>query len=333
MPAAGTLLWKLRRRILPAPRPAIEAIELRGLAGDVAALVERRMRTGLPVGRLDGERSVRLPHPSKPDCEIKIKGCGFKGGPVWFGTLHRSRLRAPVFDYDGRLMADLASGHDAAYLGGASFQQASTELRMGSRLAALGYPVVPCLGYGRILHKGLSSWFSVHEMRRDWGSVAPPHVPIERYIEAKMHLGEVLLELARRHGLIGYAWFVAAPGGPLVLKDLHPFRGCDPVSMSRVSWVMQLFFGLHVAALASVHFARKGGVPESAHAEIRVAVFKPVAPEATAADHVRLSEMLVQPYMLDVPRRFDAAGLQAVLERNPITRGLLAACPSEYERP
>ena len=56
----------------------IDNIELRGLEGELAALVKQRMQTGLPVGSLDGERSVRLPHPHKTDHLIKIKGSGFK---------------------------------------------------------------------------------------------------------------------------------------------------------------------------------------------------------------------------------------------------------------
>jgi hypothetical protein len=64
---------------------------------------------------------------------------------------------APVFDYDGRMMEDLASGHNNAYAGGASFQQAAVEYRMTQRLASLGYRVVPCLGFGKAEKAGLSS--------------------------------------------------------------------------------------------------------------------------------------------------------------------------------
>ena len=86
------------------------------------------------------------------------------------------------------------------------------------------------------------------------------------------------------------------------------------------------------AALASVHFARKAGIAESTYGDIRVAVFKTVSPGATVADHVALSGELVRPYMLGVPKHFDAAALRRVLEGNPITRGLLDVCPAEYER-
>ena len=52
------------------------------------------------------------------------------------------------------MMEDVASGHDNAYVGGASFQQAATEYRMTQRLASLGYRVVPCLGFGKVEKAG-----------------------------------------------------------------------------------------------------------------------------------------------------------------------------------
>jgi hypothetical protein len=55
------------------------------------------------------------------------------------------------------MMEDLASGHDNAYAGGASFQQAAVEYHMTQRLASLGYRVVPCLGFGKVEKAGLSS--------------------------------------------------------------------------------------------------------------------------------------------------------------------------------
>ena len=41
-----------------------------------------------------------------------------------------------------------------------------------------------------------------------------------------------------------------------IIKDLHPFRMADPISMSQLSWVMQLFFALHILALAAIHYTR-----------------------------------------------------------------------------
>ncbi len=325
------LLYRLRRKLLPPPAFSIDEVELRHLPGEVATLVESRMRTGLPTGTLDGERSVRLAHPAKPGHLIKIKGAGLSGGSVWFGTAHHSGLNAPVFDFDGRMMVDIASSHDTAWLGGASFQQAVTEYRMAKFLAANGYPVVPCLGFGRVRHKNFDSWFSVHELQEDWGRISPPRISFERNAEAYRYLGELLLELAVRHALIGYAFFVGAVDGPLVLKDLHPFRMADPVSMSRTSWVMQMFFALHIASQAATFFARRGD-PGRDLGDLEVEVFKKVAPNVTIADHVILADTLFKPYMLKAPHRFDARVLQRVLGGNRITRGLLDICPDDYER-
>ena len=64
---------------------------------------------------LDGSHSIRLPHPQKKDFWLKIKGAGYMGGPIGFGQYLRTGPSAPVFDFDGRMMEDIASGHDNAY--------------------------------------------------------------------------------------------------------------------------------------------------------------------------------------------------------------------------
>lgn len=64
---------------------------------------------------LDGERSVHLPHPDGGGRVLKLKGAGLAGGPVQFGTYHRTGPKAPVFDFDGRMMEDVAAGHDGAF--------------------------------------------------------------------------------------------------------------------------------------------------------------------------------------------------------------------------
>ena len=69
----------------------------------------------------DGDRSVRFPHPLGGDLQLKIKGAGMKGGGIQFGTQHKTGPKAPLFDFDGRMMEDVASGHDNAYVGGATF--------------------------------------------------------------------------------------------------------------------------------------------------------------------------------------------------------------------
>src|SRR5712671_4560392 len=131
----------------------IQQIEIRHATGPVAERVRRWFETTRRVGKPDGSRSIRLPHPEKRGFDIKIKGAGLLGGQIRFGRFLRAGPLAPLFDFDGRLMADVASGHDNAYLGGASFQQAATEFAVSRTLAGLGHAVVPCLGYGRVSTK------------------------------------------------------------------------------------------------------------------------------------------------------------------------------------
>jgi hypothetical protein len=279
----------------------------------------------------DGDRSVRFAHPLGGGLQLKIKGAGMNGGAIQFGTQHKAGPKAPLFDFDGRMMEDVASGHDNAYVGGATFQQAATEYRVSNLLASLGYSVVPCLGFGRVERAGLSSWFSVFEMRSDWASVKPPEFSLEDYCEAKLAIGHLLLELAMKHDLIGHAWYVGKPGGQRYIKDVHPFRTADPVSMSQLSWVMQLFFALHIVSLAAVHFSKTLTV-EMVPEDIQALCFRAILPTASKADHQALRKPLVARYMLGKPQLFDQGALVEVLRGNPITQAMLELCPSKYER-
>jgi hypothetical protein len=343
-PTMSKLLGRIRRKLVSGirrrlfsgtskvPNHRIDSVETYHLDPDVAELVRTRMLTGEPKGQLDGDRSARLPHPSKAGLDIKIKGAGLNLGPVRFGRRHHSRLRAPVFDFEGRMMEDVAAGHDAAWLGGASFQQVTTEYRMAALLASKGYEVLPCLGYGRITSNGMASWVSVHETASSWISCAVPEFPLDEFSAAMEAQGRLQLELAVRHELIGYGWWVGTPGGPRVLKDLHAFRRADPVNMSQISWTMQLFFCLHIQALSGfLYYARKNA-PETIQADLQVVAFRAAYPEVTVADHEALRRDLVAPYMLGPPQGFDIEALLRVLTGNPITAALMDMCPPQYSR-
>ncbi len=319
------LLRRVRRRFRKQPTFPLDAIELRHVEGEVAELVRTYFMERSLQGIVDGSRSIRLPHPTKAGMQIKIKGAGLFGGPVRFGTHHNTGPAAPVFDFEGRMMEDVASGHDHAYSGGATFQQAATEYRMAPLIAALGHPVMPCLGYGRIEHNAMSSWFSVHEQEADWENV-PQNRP-----EPNLSMGRLLVELAVRHQVAGTAWYVAGPDDRWVIKDLHPFRLVDPLSMSQLSWVMQVFFGLHTRALTALFVARRLSA-DGDPGDIQVTPFRSLCPEATVADHDALRWALVAPYMLRPPKHFDPGALMRVLKGNPISVALLEACPPEYER-
>ena len=326
------------RNLLTRNRPSPEAadvtvdhIEIRHVDDEVVAERVRAFFAGkINDFARDGERSVRIAHPRGAGLQIKIKGAGLNGRGIRFGTLHKAGPKAPLFDFDGRMMEDVASGHDNAYVGGATFQQTATEYRMAKLLTSLGYTAVPCLGFGRVEKAGLSSWFAVFEMGDDWFAIKPPRFSIEQYCESKVAMGELLLDLAVKHDLIGYASFLGTRDGQRCIKDLHPFRMADPVGMSQLSWVMQLFFALHIVSLAAIHFSKQasGRVPE----DIQALCFKPILPSASKADHDALRGALVSRYMLGVPRSFDQRELVEVLRGNPITRSMLDLCPAEYSR-
>lgn len=281
---------------------------------------------------VDGTRSVHLPHPAGGGRVLKLKGAGLGGGPVEFGTYHRTGPRAPVFDYEGRMMEDVAAGHDGAFRGGVSFQQAATEYRVAERLQALGYAVVPCVGYGRIARDGRTSWFSLfdHEPGLS-GETIYPALPLAAWLHLNREIGELLFELAVRHDLIGYCWYSATADGRYLIRDLHPFRLADPVNMSQLSWVMQLFFALHVRGNAQRLRAlewKDPRLPEDLH----VWQYRAFCPGVTLADHDALRHDLVMPYMLGPPADFSVDRLVEVLRNNRITTALLAACPPQFAR-
>ena len=310
----------------------IERVEIRHAGEAVAGRVRRWFETTRRVGKLDGSRSVRLPHPERRGFDIKIKGAGFLGGPIRFGKHLRSGPAAPVFDFDGRMMEDAASGHNNAFLGGASFQQAATEYAVTGILVGLGFPVVPCLGYGRVGTAGHDSWFSIFEWDRTWeGSVTVPPVSLEEYLQANIRMGGFIVDLAVQHDLIGHCWYVRAADGTYRIKDLHPFRRADAVSMSQLSWVMQVLFALHIRCQACLAFPRAAKV-EALPPDLEAYPARAILPDAVAADHRDLKSSVVKPYMRRPPAAFSARDLLATLRRNRIASALLDICPKRYAR-
>jgi hypothetical protein len=280
---------------------------------------------------LDGDRSVCIEHPEKPGLQLKIKGAGLHGGPIRFGTSHRSNLKAPVFDFDGRMMEDVASGHDNAFLGGASFQQAVVEHRVTRILQELGIRVVPCLGYGRIDNGAQVSWFTVFEWDPSWRSQTVPDCSLDEFATANLAVGKLMLSLAVDHRLIGYCWCVGTPAGDLVIKDLHPFRTADPIVMSQVSWAMQFIFSLHIRSLASLFFPKRAKL-ENVPEDLQAYPFRAVLPEATRADHDDLRWKVIAPYMLKPPEDFDPRRLVDTLRANRIGAAMLDAAPPDFAR-
>lgn len=310
----------------------IKSIEVRHASDAVARRVQAWFERGGCVGIPDGSRSVRLPHPEKSGYALKIKGAGLNGGRVRFGTFSRTGPAAVTFDFDGRVMDDVASGHDNAYLGAASFQQATTEFHVSRILAERGIPVVPCLGYGRVETETHTAWFSLFEWGRDWTGVSVPCAgAIDDYLDANIRLSADILRLAVEHDLIGYCGYVRVPDGSFRLKDLHPFRQADPVSMSQLSWVMQVLFSLNVRCQAVQFFPAAAGA-EDRPADLVTYPLRAVVPDASLDDHAALRARIVRPYLRRSPPDFTPRALHDALRGTRVGSALLDLCPERFAR-
>lgn len=310
----------------------LDSIDFRHVPGVLHTPVREWYAGRLAALALDGERSVHLPHPAGDGRVLKLKGAGLSGGPVQFGEHHATGPKAPVFDFDGRMMEDIASGHDDAFRGGVSFQQAATEFRVSQQVCELGYDVVPCLGYGRIERDGLYSWFSLFEHPPGLsGDMIYPAVPLDLWVRANRDIGDLMFELAVKHDLIGYCWYSETPDGRRLIRDVHPFRFADPYSMSQVSWVMQLFYAMHTRGNSQRLRALQWNDPDMPP-DLHVWQYRAFCPDARLEDHDQLRHELVMPYMRRPPERFSFEALVALLKRNRITAALMDACPSKFAR-
>jgi hypothetical protein len=312
------------------PLAAVEVAETHHLSPLVAAITKDWFAGRVAPLALDGNRSVLLTYPGRRDRRLKIKGAGVRGRGVQFGTHHATGPAAPVFDFEGRMMEDIAAGHDGAFEGGASFQQAANEYRMTERLSALGYDVVPCLGWGRVDSAEQSSWFCVFDLEDGLaGDTTWPEAPLEEWLHLNTAIGPLMTDLAVKHGLTGYIWYMRRKDGGWLIKDLHPLRKLEPENMSQISWVMQVFFALHVRGNSARMRLQDPRLPRDLH----VWQYRAFCPDVTLADHDELRERLVAPYMLRPPQEFRFPELLAILRGNKITAALMDLCPPEFARP
>lgn len=283
--------------------------------------------------RLDGNRSVLLKHPLDDRKRIKIKGAGLNGKSVRWNEYRASGPQHPSFDFDGRMTVDAAFGHDNAIAGGASFQQAATEWRATAELIAADEDVVPCLGYGSITNGAHRSWFCVMEMGADWTEAVPPEgFDPEEWRELVTGHGRNAARIAKDFGLIGYFWHMATPDGRYPVKDVHPFRRADPLAMSAISWVLAVYYGIHIRC-NQIEFAgiRRWdiGLPQEAIVWPLISL----CPDVTLADHAALRTRIVAPYIVARPDPFDSKELWRRLCDNKVTAALIDLCPPEFARP
>lgn len=281
--------------------------------------------------QLEGGRSILIAHPDLPGRELKIKGAGLLGEMVGFGKEFRSNLRMPVFDFDGRMMEDVASGPDNALPGGMSFQQATTEYRMSMFFQHVNVAHVPCIGYGKIVCGDSESWFSLHDWDPRLYRVREPLVSAHEYAESGAVSGQLHLKMALDYNLIGHTEF-ASDGERYYLMDLHSFRQMDALNMSEISWVMQVAFNLHLIALERALYIT-AEMADKFPKDTAALPFRCVVPDVTKEDHERFRATIVRPYMLQPPSRFSMRELLAALDGNRITRALRIVCPQEFVRP
>jgi hypothetical protein len=279
--------------------------------------------------RIDGQRSIRIVHPDYEGLELKIKGAGYKGGPVRFGTFHQSKLKVPIFDFDGRMTEDVASGHDNAFAGGASFRQVVAEYRMSRFLQRIRIPHIVCAAYGKLEIDGAASWFSLHDWDRRLIRITLPEVTPEEFASTMLRAGKELLELALRYNIIGNCEYAKIEQNYFWL-DLHSFRQADAFNMSQISWVMQVIFSLHIISLEILRVRETGAVLPP---DIQAYPFRCVLPNAGRDDHEHLRWNVIAPYMLGPSSDFSMRALHGVLRANRISNALLESCPAEFERP
>lgn len=295
---------------------------------NVLPSIEKRVRSWFlrrpGIVALDGSRSILLPHPDKPGMVLKIKGAGLNGRTQIYGTFHTKGPRSVIFDFDGRCMEDMASGHNNAYLGATSFQQAAVEYFISLKLANLGYSVVPCIGYGYIDHYDQIAWFSVFELGADWRIV-------DETEQANIQNARLLIELAVKHHLIGYFWFMSAANGHVYLKDLHPFRYADPINMSQISWTLQVISALYIRCKACELFAQKY-IKDKSNSELAAIPLQAILPDATSSDYLRLKHTIIDPYIRGQPTCFSSKRLLEDLRSTRVANILLDLCPEPFTR-
>ncbi len=104
----------------------------------------------------------------------------------------------------------------------------------------------------------------------------------------------------------------------------------DPISMSQLSWVMQLFYALHIGAMNAIAVAKKANAGTIAK-DIQAFPFRAILPSASKSDHEALRGTLVVPYMLGAPETFDERRFGNGAARQPHHGRHADLCP-EYER-
>lgn len=193
-----------------------------------------------------GTRSVFLKLSDQVD--LKIKGAGFPPDyRIHFEERHRTGPRAFRFDYEGRRMEDIAIGHDTAFKGGMSYQQAAVEYLASSKLSELGYTVVPCAGWGTVRGSADNevSFFAALYWDKKIVRANSKACPDELRLHLLKRSTQLLADIQLNH-LISTFFAVGMLDNSEVIYDLHPTRMISRITDSPISATMQTIFNMRV---------------------------------------------------------------------------------------
>jgi hypothetical protein len=178
---------------------------------------------------LDGDRSIVFPTRSATLYGgIKIKGAGYRGGPVRLGQRHDKPYPLPRYDAEGSATLDAAKDHGRAPAGGMSYQQARHEFTVSRHLEERGVQVFPALAYGALRRDASTSWFCVLDWPcgavRDWWQLTRDRDAVARIAQV---FGDSQLELARHDVYLALSGLVAHRDA-LLRKDFHTVHIAGP---------------------------------------------------------------------------------------------------------
>ncbi len=174
-------------------------------------------------------RGVIIPCDSlQPHDGIKIKGAGYKKGPVRFGTPHDHAYMLPRYDFEGNYAPDIAKAHERPHSGGMSYQQALHEVRVSQHVLERGMRTYPPLGYGSIAFEGMRSWFCLLNVpyRAEFGWSTLIRRPGQRR-RSVARLARTQIKL-HRLGVYLTLWGAAEVDGKFIRKDFHTAHLASP---------------------------------------------------------------------------------------------------------
>jgi len=179
--------------------------------------------------QLDGDRSIVFPaRGATAYGGIKVKGAGYRGGPIRIGRRHDKPYALPRYDAEGAATLDAAKDHGRAFAGAMSYQQARHEFAVSRYLLQGGMRIFPAIGYGALRRDGQTSWFTVLDWPidgvRDWFEFMRDRAAVARIATA---FGATQRDLAHRDVFMVLSGLVAF-GDALLRKDFHTAHIASP---------------------------------------------------------------------------------------------------------